>query len=161
MTELLDALYTGNRERVDALLADDPELNVFEAAALGRTDRVRELVEADPRLVNGFGDDGFHALGLACFFGHVDAARVLLDRGADPNMLARNEHIQTNALHAAAASNNTGTDESTRYELVKLVLEHGADPDLPQAGGFRAIDAARQNGDERVEQLLVEHGATA
>jgi ankyrin repeat protein len=53
-----------------------------------------------------------------------------------------------------------GKGESTRYELVKLALEHGADPNLPQGGGFRAIDAARQNGDARVEQLLVEHGAT-
>ena len=161
MTELLDALYHGNRERVNELLAKDPQLNVFEAAAVGRADRVRELLDADPALANAFGDDGFHALGLACFFGHVEAARVLLEHGSDPNMLARNEHIQTNALHAAAASSNTGTDESTRYELVKLVLEHGADPNLPQEGGFRAIDSARQNGDERVEQLLVEHGATA
>jgi hypothetical protein len=30
---------------------------------------------------------------------------------------------------------------------------------LPQGGGFRAIDAARQNGDTRIEQLLLEHGA--
>ena len=159
MTELLDALYQGNRERVNELLADDPQLNIFEAAALGRAERVRELLDADPALANAFGDDGFHALGLACFFGHVDAARVLLEHGADPNMLARNEHIQTNALHAAAASNDTGSDESTRYALVKLVLEHGADPNLPQTGGFRAIDAARQNGDKRVEALLLEHGA--
>jgi uncharacterized protein len=160
MTDLLDALYHGDRERVNELLAHDPQLSVFEAAAVGRAERVRELVDADPALANAFGDDGFHALGLACFFGHVDAARVLLEHGADPNMLARNEHIQTNALHAAAASNNADSDESTRLDLVKLVLEHGADPNLPQAGGFRAIDSARQNGDKRVEQLLIERGAT-
>jgi ankyrin repeat protein len=46
-----------------------------------------------------------------------------------------------------------------RYELVKLALDHGADPNLRQGGGFRPIDAARQNGDSRVEQLLLEHGA--
>jgi ankyrin repeat protein len=44
---------------------------------------------------------------------------------------------------------------------VKLALEHGADPNLPQGSGFRAIDAARQNGDSRVEELLVQHGATS
>jgi ankyrin repeat protein len=159
LSELLQALYRGDRPRADELLAQDPRLTVFEAAATGRTDRLRELLDADPVLANAYGDDGFHPLGLACFFGHVDAARLLLERGADVNALSRNEHIQTAAIHAAAASNEEGTDESTRYELVKLVLDHGADPNLRQGGGFRAIDAARQNGDGRVEQLLKERGA--
>jgi ankyrin repeat protein len=134
-------------------------LDVFEAAALGRTHRLRELLAEDESRANAFGDDGFHPLGLACFFGHVDAARALLDHGADVNMLSKNENIQTAAIHAAAASNEEGTDESTRYELVELVLDHGADPNLRQGGGFRAIDAARQNGDKRVEALLRDHGA--
>jgi ankyrin repeat protein len=108
--------------------------------------------------VNAYGDDGFHAVGLASFFGHVETARVLYERGADANQIARNERIQTAAIHAAAAAE--GKTEQTRYELVELALDHGADPDLEQTGGFRAIDAARQNGDTRVEQLLLEHGAT-
>lgn len=157
MSELLEALYRGDRERVDGLLASDPELDVFEAAALGRADRLRELLDDDPSQANAFGTDGFHPLGLACFFGHADAARLLLERGADVNALSRNDRIQTAAIHAAAAAE--GKDESTRYELVKLVLDQGADPNLRQGGGFRAIDAARQNGDERVEQLLRERGA--
>jgi len=161
MSELLSALYRGDRGRVDELLAASPALNVFEAAALGRTDRLRELLAEDESRANAFGDDGFHPLGLACFFGHVDAARALLDHGANVNVLSKNEHVQTAAIHAAAAANEQGADESTRYELVKLVLEHGADPNLPQGGGFRAIDAARQNGDTRVEKLLREHGAAA
>jgi len=158
MSELLEALYRGRRDRVDELLAGDPELDVFEAAALGRTDRLRELLDEDPARANAFGDDGFHSLGLACFFGHVEAARLLLGRGADANALSRNGHVQTAAIHAAAAAE--GTDETTRYALVELALEHGADPDLRQGSGFRAIDAARQNGDKRVESLLLEHGAT-
>jgi ankyrin repeat protein len=159
MSELLQALYQGDRARADALLAENPELTIFEAAAAGRTERVRELLREDASLANAFGDDGFHPLGLACFFGHVETARVLLESGADVNALSQNERIQTAAIHAAAASNEEGTDEATRYELVELVLDHGADPNLPQGGGFRAIDAARQNGDRRVEQLLRERGA--
>jgi ankyrin repeat protein len=161
MSELLEALYRGDRQRVDELLAAEPELDMFEAAALGRTERLRTLVEEDASRVNAFGDDGFHPLGLACFFGHVDAARLLVDRGADPDLLARNEHIQTSALHAAAASENK--DAETRYELCRLLLERGADPNLRQGGrddGFRPIDSARMSGDERLERLLVEHGAT-
>jgi uncharacterized protein len=156
MSDVLQAIYRGDREEAERLAAGR-ELNVHEAAALGRPERLQTLLDEDPTRANAFGDDGFHPLGLACFFGHVDAARLLLDRGADVNALSRNEHIQTAAIHASAASEGKG--ELVRYELVELVLEHGADPNLPQGGGFRAIDAARQNGDERVEQLLLEHGA--
>jgi ankyrin repeat protein len=158
MSDVLQALYHGDRDKAERM-ATDRELTVFEAAALGRADRTRELLDQDPALANAFGEDGFHPLGLACFFGHADAARLLLERGADVNALSRNEHIRTAAIHAAAASE--GKDESTRYELVELALDHGADPNLPQGGGFRAIDAARQNGDERVERLLLERGARA
>ena len=159
MSDVLQAIYRGDRAEAERLAAGK-ELDVFEAAALGRTDRLRELLDSDPALANTFGDDGFHPVGLACFFGNVDAARLLMERGAHVNLLATNEHIQTNALHAAAASE--GKDEATRYELVQLALEHGADPNVAQGkGDFRALDAARQNGDTRVEQLLLDHGATS
>jgi uncharacterized protein len=153
MTELLEALYRGDQEQVGKLLAETPALNVFEAAAFGRSERLRRLLAEDASLANAYGDDGFQPLGLACFFGHIEAAHVLLEHGADPNTLARNEHIQTNALHAAAASENKGPD--VRYELCKLLLDHGADPSIPQGGSdFRAVDAARQDGDESLERLL-------
>ena len=157
MSDVLQAMYRGDCEEAERLAAGRA-LTVFEAAALGRTDRVRELLDEDPSLANAYGEDGFHPAGLAAFFGHVDTTRLLLERGADVNQLSRNDHIQTAVIHAAAASEGKG--EETRFELVKLALEHGADPNLEQGGGFRAIDAARKNGDTRVEQLLLDHGAT-
>ena len=153
MTELLEALHRGDDERVAELMAQGPELDVFEAAAFGNAERLREILATEPQSANAYGDDGFQPLPLACFYGHVEAARVLLEHGADPNTLGRHEHIKTNALHAAAASENKGPE--VRYELCKLVLDNGADPSIPQGGSdFRAIDAARQNGDERLEALL-------
>jgi uncharacterized protein len=155
MSRLLEALYAGKDDEVAGLLAAGSELDVFEAAAFGRAERLRELLDEDAARANAYGEDGFQPLGLACFFGHVEAARLLLERGADANTLARNEHIQTNALHAAAASENK--DEATRYELCELLLEHGADPSIKQGRNeFRAIDAVRANGDARLEQLLLE-----
>jgi ankyrin repeat protein len=156
MSELLDALYRGDQARVAELLAAGPRLDVFEAAALG-DDQLLELLDEDQARANAFGDDGFQPLGLACFFGRVDAARFLLDRGADPNSLARNEHIQAGPLHSAAASDNK--DAATRHELCELLLDHGADPNLRQGDGFTALDAARQDGDERLEKLLRDRGA--
>jgi ankyrin repeat protein len=156
MSELLDALYRGDQARVAELLAERPELDVFEAAALG-DEQLLERLDEDPARANAFGEDGFQPLGLACFFGRVDAARVLLERGADPNSLARNEHIQAGPLHSASASENK--DEQTRLELCELLLDRGADPNLPQGGGFTALDAARQNGEKRLESLLRDRGA--
>src|SRR3954451_18511678 len=149
MSDVVEAVYRGDRQEAERLAAGR-DLDVFEASALGRTERVRELLDTDPSLVDAYGDDGFHPVGLASFFGHVDTARLLFERGADANQLARNEHIQTAAIHAAAAAE--GKDEAMRYESVELALDHGADPNLEQGGGFRASDAARQNGDSAVER---------
>ena len=121
MSDLLEALYRGEHNRVEELQRSKPELDVFEAAALGDTDRLRKLLDEDASRANAFGDDGFHPLGLACFFGYIEAARLLLDVGADVNALSKNEHVQTAAIHAAAAGEGKG--EATRYELVKLTLD--------------------------------------
>jgi ankyrin repeat protein len=155
MSELLLAIYRGDQARTDELLAANPELDVFEAAALGRTDRLRELLDEDPDLANAWACDGFQPLGLASFFGHVEAARLLVERGAEVNSASRND-MKVMPLHSAAA---TG-DPDTRYELAKLLLEHGADPNARQRDDFTPLMAADQHGDERLRELLVEHGAS-
>jgi ankyrin repeat protein len=155
MSELLQAIYRGDQTRAGELLAADPELDVFEAAAVGRTERLRQLLDEDPSLANAWADDGFQPLGLASFFGHVDSARLLVERGAEVNSASRND-FKVMPLHSAAA---TG-DPDVRYELAKLLLEHGADPNARQQDDFTAMMAAEQHEDERLRALLVEHGAT-
>jgi len=157
MSELLEALHRGDDARVSELLAGDPELDVFEAAALGRMERLRELIAEDPSSVNAVGDDGFHPLGLAAYYGQVDAVQLLLEQGADPNKLSSNEHIQAGALHSAVAGEK---DEEKRYEISQLLLESGADPLLAQGSGDTALDTARQLGDTRLENLMLGGGAT-
>jgi ankyrin repeat protein len=155
MTELLQAIYRGDQARADELLGADPELDVFEAAAVGRTERLGDLLDKDPSLANAWADDGFQPLGLASFFGHVDAARFLVERGAEVNSASRND-FKVMPLHSAVA---TG-DPDVRYELAKLLLEHGADPIARQQDDFTPLMAADQHEDERLRALLVEHGAT-
>src|SRR5262245_44584482 len=155
MSELLQAIYQGDQARVGELLAADPELDVFEASAVGRTDRLRELLDEESTLANAWAEDGFQPLGLASFFGHVETARLLVERGAEVSSASRNE-MKVMPLHSAAA---TG-DADTRYELAKLLLEHGADPNARQQDDYTPLMAADQHGDERLRDLLVAHGAT-
>jgi ankyrin repeat protein len=155
MSELLQAIYRGDQAHADELLAADPELDVFEAAAVGRTERLGDLLDEDPSLANAWAEDGFQPLGLASFFGHVDAARLLVERGGEVNSASRND-FKVMPLHSAAA---TG-DPDVRYELAELLLEHGADPNARQQDDFTPLMAADQHEDERLRLLLVEHGAT-
>jgi uncharacterized protein len=154
MSELLQAIYAGDQARAGELLAANPELDVFEASAAGRAERVRELLDEDPALANAWADDGFQPLGLASFFGHVEAARLLVERGAEVNSASRND-MKVMPLHSAVA---TG-DPDARYELAKLLLGHGADPNTRQQDDFTPLMAAEQHGDERLRRLLIEHGA--
>jgi ankyrin repeat protein len=154
MSELLQAIYQGDQPKADELLAANPELDVFEAAAVGKTERLRELLDQDPALANAWASDGFQPLGLASFFGQTAAVRLLLERGAEANSASRNE-MQVMPLLSAAATD----DPETRYEIAKLLLEHGADPNARQQDVFTPLMEADQNGDARLRELLIQHGA--
>jgi ankyrin repeat protein len=154
VSDLLQAVYTGDQARVEELLADEPELDVFEAAAVGKTDRLRELLDQNPALANAWAGDGFQPLGLASFFGHVEAAGLLVERGAEVNSASRND-MKVMPLHSAAAT----SDPDTRYELAELLLEAGADPNARQQDEFTPLMAADEHGDGRLRELLVRHGA--
>src|SRR5919201_1718145 len=154
MSDVLEAIYRGDRKETERLAAGR-ELDVFEAAALGRTERVRELLEDEASLANAWAEDGFQPLGLASFFGHADTARLLVERGAEVNSASRNQ-MKVMPLHSAAAAQ----DPDTRYEIAKLLLEHGADPNARQQDDYTPLMAADQVGDARLRELLVEHGAT-
>jgi ankyrin repeat protein len=151
VSALLQALYEGRADDAEALRRG-AELDLFEAAALGDVRRLAELLDegADP---NAFAPDGFTPLTLAAFFKHAEAARLLLDRGADTHQRARHEQIQVLPIHSAAANGGS-------VEIVRMLLDAGADPDAEQPGGFRAIDAARQDGNAELERLLLDRGAS-
>ena len=154
MSDVLEAIYRGDAEEAERLAARR-ELDVFEAAALGRTERLRELLAAEPEAANAWADDGFQPLGLASFFGHTDAVRLLLAHGAEVNSASRNQ-MKVMPLHSAAAAQ----DPSLRYEIAKLLLDAGADPNARQQDEYTPLMAADQHGDTRLRELLVAHGAT-
>jgi uncharacterized protein len=150
LSAVTQAAYHWHGEIVDCLLATEPELDAFEAATVGRTERFRELVETDPELATAFSPDGFTALHLASFFGHEEIARLLLAAGADAGAVARNS-MRVQPLHSAAATR--------QLEIARLLIEAGADVNEPQEGGFTPLHEAALNDDVELARLLLERGA--
>jgi uncharacterized protein len=156
VSRILQARYADREDELAELLAGDPELDVFEAAAVGRTDRLRELLDAGPPCVGAWSADGFTPLHLAAYFGHADGVRLLLQRGADVAAVARNP-LAVQPLNSACASR----EAAPRVPIARLLLDAGADPNAESEGaGVRPLDAAVANGDEELAELLRERGAS-
>ncbi len=147
---VLTALYAGKKDEAAYLASKKSSLDLFEAAALGRTARVTELLEQHAPRAKKFADDGYTALHLAAFFGHVEAARVLLQHGAEVDAIARNP-TKVTPLHSAAAIGSR--------ELIVLLLDAGARVNEKQKGGFTALQACALQGNVELVRLLLERGA--
>ena len=147
---VLIAQYHRRPEAVAALLAAGPDLDIFDAASVGRTERVAELLDRDPSLVNAYSSDGFYPLGLAAFFAHPDTVRLLLSRGADVAQVARNP-MKVQPLHAAAAGRSFGA--------VKLLVDAGAPVNGKQEKGWAPLHEAVRQGNAELVRYLLAHGA--
>ena len=142
--------YRFNRETTDALLAADPDLDVFEATALGYIDRLRDRLMADPASATAFSPDGFTALHFAGFFGKIEAARELISAGASVDVYTTND-FANQPLHAAAAGRH--------LEVCRVLLGAGADVNATQHGGYTPLHEAAQSGDVELAELFLSAGA--
>jgi uncharacterized protein len=146
---ILAALYQGNRADAERL-ATGATLTIFEAAALGRDDAIRGLLDADASLANAWAPDGHTPLGLAAFFAGGSTVRLLLERRAEVAAAARNE-MKVQPLHAAIASRNA--------DAVKLLLERGANVNARQQVGYTPLMGAASAGREDFVDQLLANGA--
>ena len=146
---LMHCIYTGRRDLAEQISARRTNLDIFEAASLGRLDRLRQLI-ADPAAVGSRSPDGFTALHFACFFGQSAAARLLIESRAAVDAIAANP-MKVMPLHSAASARN--------LEAARHLLEHGAPVNARQQAGWAPIHAAAQNGDRPMVELLLKHRA--
>jgi hypothetical protein len=151
VSEVMHALYRGHRAEAEAA-AVDAELDVFEAASLGRHPRLAELLGGDAALALSWSADGFTALHYACFFGTPDCTTTLLDAGALIDEPSRND-MGVRPINAAAAGQHP-------FDHVRILLARGADVDGRQASGHTAFDEAKIRGDQPLIDLLATRGAS-
>jgi len=150
MSVILKATYYGKRDVVDALLASGVQLNIFEAAATGQTERVRELTTHDPELANSHSPDGFTPLGLASFFGHAETVNALLAAGAAVNLASRETMKLTPLASALAVQRN---------DIARTLIDHGADVNAKGDNHVAPLHTAAARGNLESATLLLNHGA--
>ena len=150
VSAVMHAFYSGQREIAELLIAAKPELDIFEATAAGRTDKVSEILNPGSEAAKQWSADGFSALHFAAFFNRPAIARDLIQHGAGIEAIAKNA-MQVTPLHSAAAAHSG--------EIVRLLLEHGANPNARQQGGWTPLHAAAQNGHTEMVRDLITHQA--
>jgi ankyrin repeat protein len=163
---------------------------LMRAAAKNQVDEVRRLLKEGAD-VNQSADLGFTALIFASMLGHLDVIKILLDAGADPNGVAGMSHpriiitpllaamVRTNkkrletidVLIAGGAKVNPPAGwQAPLYnavtigdvEMVKAILERGANVDWPDQFGRTPLAAAffdTDGPDVSIVKLLLDAGA--
>jgi ankyrin repeat protein len=157
VSALMWSIYAGQTMARDFLLAELSRqailLDVFEASATGNLARLSELLDSEPSVSHARSGDGWTPLHLAAAFGNPACVAALLRGGADVTAISFNAQANQ-PLHAALA---LGCDSAT----VRLLLDHGADPNATQAGGFTPLFSAAAANRRDLAELLLGRGADA
>lgn len=132
-------------------------------------DKIAAGEQIDTKLANGTSapiwTDNFFKTGSvriplveACRYKNIQAVRVLLANGADPDFFING---RLSPLEAAIS----GTFDETAFEIIKLLIEHGADPNgnacgTPVACELAKLFAQGSGDDMRFQSIiyLLEHG---
>lgn len=147
------------------LIARGTEYDAWVACGVGDVAGARRLLDAHPdrqALLSSerpAWSDYRNPLLVACFRGHAEVVRLLLDSGADPDapfeMDVAGEMVPQfgHPLWLAACGNH--------YEVCELMLQRGARPNTECYASGSAVDAPLFQGHRRVANLLFRHGAVA
>lgn len=136
------------------LLARGAYYDISAATKIGDLDRIRELLDQNPALVNQVPAYSYYTglpLRNAAGAGHLEVVKLLLERGANPNEPEPGIAPHGGALHAAIGGKH--------YEIVKLLLEHGANPNAEVESSGNCLSMAKWSGAPReIVDLIASYG---
>ena len=162
--------------------APDPQATrIMEALRNGERQVFTKLLREHPEAVNRSGTRAFTPLMYAALYGDAISVRLLLERGADPNlrnlskasalMYAVDDPDKTRLLLDHGADSNARSDEgqtplliaaaghANASAVVQMLLDHGADVKMTSSSGGTVLAAAGFSGNKQLLELLLERGA--
>jgi ankyrin repeat protein len=131
--------------------------DICTAAHIGDIERVKELLDEDPSLANRVSEYVTYYTGSgaplknAAAHGHLEIVKLLLQRGADPNLGEEGIAPHGHALYSAVYNGH--------YDIAKLLLENGAYPNPEVESSADALSIAIMNKDDKLVELLCSFGA--
>jgi hypothetical protein len=139
-----DSCYTYTNE---LLMAEQQHVNLFTLPANTPT---RPVQRSDRKVMpdSGAGSRSWTMpLHIAISRGHISAARLLLERGADPNAV---DGTGSTALHAAVRGGH--------HTIVHELLRYSANTSIVDAAGWLPLHYAAETGDELGLGILLQAG---
>ena len=177
----------GKHEEVEAMFQQRPELALDETAFWGEGILAMPAKDGDHRMLEILMDYGARVPGVSkwgarYYFKHYETAAFLLDKGMNPNHMNWREftllHDMAHTADSSKASllirygadvnyvddeyRSTPLGYAARWghiEMVKLLLDSGADPNKSGAPWSTPLSWARRKHHAQVETLLLDAGA--
>jgi ankyrin repeat protein len=101
------------------------------------------------------------ALARAAFSADMELVQLLLSHGADPNMVSSHNEtpLMQGAGYAWIDGYSRGKSNAVRLEVIKLLVDLGANVNAADDAGITALMSAGHFGDTAIIQYLVDMGA--